>query len=208
MQARGAPQIGCSHCVRSSGASTWTSAFSAIGTSGADQTKHTPSSAQSSHTSPLHTRTPRATRSGSCSTACGSSATFSTRAAWSVSRSPDELPTSAFDYELPAGRIARYPAERRDESRLLFVNRASSELEHLLFRDIAERIPSGDALVINETRVLPARILGRRTTGGEAEVLLLRPIEGDLWEALVRPGSKLRPGRRVEVADDFAIEIV
>src|SRR5262245_1805302 len=208
MRARRAQPIGCSPCVRSSGASTWTSVSCATGTSGADRTRHTLSSARSSLTSLHLTRTPRATRSGSCSIACGSSATFWTRAAWSVSRSPDELPTSAFDYELPAGRIARYPAERRDESRLLFVNRASGELEHLLFRDIEERIPSGDALVINETRVLPARILGRRTTGGEAEVLLLRPIEGELWEALVRPGSKLRPGRRVEVADDFAIEIV
>ena len=69
-----------------------------------------------------------------------SCAIFWTRAAWSVSRSPDERPTSAFDYELPAGRIARYPAARRDESRLLFVNRATQSLEHLLFRDIAERI--------------------------------------------------------------------
>jgi S-adenosylmethionine:tRNA ribosyltransferase-isomerase len=124
-----------------------------------------------------------------------------------VSRSPDELPTSAFDYELPAGRIARYPAAQRDESRLLFVNRGNQSLEHLCFRDLAGRIAPGDALVINETRVLPARILGRRTTGGEAEVLLLRPV-GDLWEALVRPGSKLRPGRRVEVAPDLEIEII
>jgi S-adenosylmethionine:tRNA ribosyltransferase-isomerase len=147
-------------------------------------------------------------KSGFCSIVCVSCAIFWTRAAWSVSRSPDEFPTSAFDYELPPGRIARYPAAKRDESRLLFVNRATESIEHLLFRDIADRIAPADALVINETRVLPARILGRRTTGGEAEVLLLRPLEDDLWEALVRPGSKLRPGRRVEVAEDFEIEIV
>ncbi len=125
-----------------------------------------------------------------------------------MNRSPDELPTSAFDYELPAGRIARYPAERRDQSRLLFLNRATDSIEHLSFRDIAERIPAGDALVLNETRVLPARLLGRRMTGGEAEVLLLRALEADVWEALVRPGSKLKAGRRVEVAEDFEVEIL
>src|SRR6185369_1791038 len=198
----------CSRCVSWSGASTLISVCSATGSSGGLLRTRTPSSVPSYRTSRPYTRTSWAAKSGSCSIVCVSCAIFWTRVVWSVSRSPDELPTSAFDYELPAGRIARYPTERRDESRLLFLNRAAQTIEHLHFHDIAERIPSGDALVINETRVLPARLLGRRTTGGEAEVLLLRPIEEDLWEALVRPGSKLKQGRRVEIAEDFDIEIV
>jgi S-adenosylmethionine:tRNA ribosyltransferase-isomerase len=116
-------------------------------------------------------------------------------------------PTSAFDYELPRDRIARYPAERRDESKLMVLDRAASAIEHRRFRDISEYIPPGDALVLNETRVFPARLMGKRESGGAAEILLLRP-HGAHWEALVRPGAKLKPGRRVQVADDFDVEIV
>ena len=125
-----------------------------------------------------------------------------------VSRTPeDAYPTSAFDYELPRERIARYPAERRDESRLMVLDRARQAIEHRRFRDIVEYIPPGDALVLNETRVFPARIMGRRESGAEAEVLLLQP-HGNDWEALVRPGARLKPGKRVHVADDFSIDIL
>jgi S-adenosylmethionine:tRNA ribosyltransferase-isomerase len=148
-------------------------------------------------------------------------------------------PTSAFDYELPDDRIARFPHQRRDESRLLTLNRESGAITHRTFRDLVELIPAGEALVLNETRVFPARLLGRRRGGGEAEVLLLRPLtaetpgpaaheaatpgdpHGDshrgahddpsgapLWEALVRPGAKLKPGRSVEVADELHVDIV
>ncbi|MEO5511389.1 MAG: tRNA preQ1(34) S-adenosylmethionine ribosyltransferase-isomerase QueA [Longimicrobiales bacterium] len=122
------------------------------------------------------------------------------------------LPTSAFDYELPNQQIARYPTERRDESRLL-VLQPDGSIEHHTFRDITDMIPAGDVLVLNETRVMPARILGRRPGGGEAEVLLLAPHVATsesvvLWEALVRPGSKMRPGRRITVAPDFGIEVM
>ena len=135
------------------------------------------------------------------------------KAAWLVTRNPDAFPTSAFDYELPAHLIARYPAERRDESRLLVLNRAHTTIEHKHFRDLAGLIPAGDALVLNETRVLPARLIGRRVSGGRAEVLLLQPIDSDSaraleWLALVHPGSKLKPGRMVEVSDELQIEIV
>jgi S-adenosylmethionine:tRNA ribosyltransferase-isomerase len=120
-----------------------------------------------------------------------------------------ELPTSAFDYQLPADLIAQYPAEKRDESRLMVLDRARQTIEHCLFRDIARYIPAGDALVLNETRVFPARLLGRRAGGGEAEVLLLRPLPGaHQWEALVRPGAKLRAGRQVVIADDITIDIL
>lgn len=130
------------------------------------------------------------------------------RGGWSVSRRAEaRYPTSAFDYELPRDRIARYPAERRDESKLMVLDRAGNAIEHRRFRDIVEYIPAGDALVLNETRVFPARLIGKRASGGEAEILLLRP-HGEHWEALVRPGAKLKPGRRVHVADDFDVEIV
>jgi S-adenosylmethionine:tRNA ribosyltransferase-isomerase len=119
-------------------------------------------------------------------------------------------PTSAFAYELPEHLIARVPHQQRDESRLLALHRESGAIAHRAFRDLAELIPAGDALVLNETRVFPARLLGRRRGGGEAEVLLLRPVAADpsLWEAMVRPGSKLKPGRLVEIADELRVEIV
>lgn len=120
-------------------------------------------------------------------------------------------PTSAFDYPLPTHLIARHPAERRDESRLLVLRRGTGALEHHVFRELPELIPSGDVLAINETRVLPARLLGRRARGGKAEVLLLRPLPEEgaaAWEALVRPGARLVPGRSVEIAEDLRIEIV
>lgn len=132
--------------------------------------------------------------------------------------------TADFDYVLPRDRIARHPAARRDESRLLVLDRATGEVRHRVFRGLVELIPAGDAVVLNETRVFPARLVGRRASGAAAEVLLLRPAAplpssppssepgcdrpGELWEALVRPGSKLRPGRVVEVADGFRVEIV
>lgn len=123
--------------------------------------------------------------------------------------------TDDFDYVLPPDRIARFPHERRDESRLLLLDRATGAVAGRIFRDLVDLIPAGDALVLNETRVFPARLVGRRAGGGEAEVLLLRPLPApqaggahDLWEALVRPGSKLKPGRTVEIAGDLRIEIV
>jgi len=127
--------------------------------------------------------------------------------------SPDpELRTSAFDYPLPRDLIAHQPAARRDESRLLVLDRETGLLRHRRFHDIIEFFQPGDTLVVNETRVIPARLPGTRPSGAPAEVLLVRPIPGepgsDRWEALVRPGSKLKPGTRVRVADDLAVEIV
>jgi hypothetical protein len=80
---------------------------------------------------------------------------------------------SDYDYELPPGRIARYPARDRDESRLLVVDRGGSPIRHLRFRDLLELVPSGDLLVVNESRVLPVRLLGRKPTGAPSEILLL-----------------------------------
>lgn len=114
-----------------------------------------------------------------------------------------------FGYHLPEDRIARYPAARRDQSRLLVAPRSGGPFEHRVFRDLPRLMRAGDVLVVNESRVLPVRLLGAKPTGARAEVLLLRPLgEEHLWEALVRPGGKLKPGRTVEVAPDLVVHIV
>jgi len=120
------------------------------------------------------------------------------------------LRTSDFDFHLPPERIAQSPAERRDASRLLVVDRATGALAHRVFSDLVEYVRPGDALVLNETRVFPARLVGRKPTGASAEVLLLTPHEGEekVWTALVRPGAKLKPGRTVEIAPELSVEIV
>jgi S-adenosylmethionine:tRNA ribosyltransferase-isomerase len=116
--------------------------------------------------------------------------------------------TSDYDYELPDDRIAQRPVEPRDASRLFVLDRASGAVTHRTFRDLVDLIPPGDALVVNTTKVFRARLLGRRESGGPAEILLLRPLDGTHFEAMIHPGGKLRPGRRVRIADDFAVEIV
>lgn len=119
------------------------------------------------------------------------------------------LRTADFDYPLPEELIASRPADRRDASRLLVLQRGSGSVEHRRFPDLVEYLAPGDALVLNDTRVFPARLLGRKPTGARAEVLLLRPLPGEdggrTWQALVRPGGKLKPGRQVEVADGFRV---
>ena len=101
---------------------------------------------------------------------------------------------------------------RRDESRLLVVPPGPARLQHHRFRDVVDLFESGDVLVVNESKVLPVRLLGRKPTGAPAEILLVRPgremNDPYVWEALVRPGGKLKPGRTVVIADDLAVEIV
>jgi S-adenosylmethionine:tRNA ribosyltransferase-isomerase len=109
---------------------------------------------------------------------------------------------SDFDYELPEGRIAQTPIEPRDAARLL-VDRGSEPPEHRHVRDLPEILRPGDLLVVNETKVIPARLALRRLTGGKAEVLMLEPLDGErkVWEALVRPARKLKPGERLVSRD-------
>ena len=105
--------------------------------------------------------------------------------------------TADFDYHLPEELIAQTPMEPRDHSRLLVVHRKDHSLEHRRFYDIVEYLHPGDALVINETRVIPARLLGvKEDTGVPVEVLLLRRENATDWDALVRPGRRLKPGTR------------
>lgn len=107
-----------------------------------------------------------------------------------------------FDYYLPEELIAQTPLLDRTASRLLVVDRKTGKTDHRVFSDIISYIKPGDCLVLNNTRVIPARLLGHREkSGGAAELLLLRQIEGDVWESLVRPGKKCRVGDRVSFGE-------
>lgn len=106
-----------------------------------------------------------------------------------------------FDYELPQELIAQTPAEKRDSSRLLMLNKSTGEIEHGHFTDIKSKLRPGDCLVLNNTRVIPARLIGQRSNGGEAELLLLRRIDTYSWETMVRPGKKLRTGKEIVFGD-------
>src|SRR5688572_7347131 len=110
------------------------------------------------------------------------------------------MKTSDFDYNLPESSIAQTPAEPRDSSRLLILHRDTGELEHRIFRDIIEYLRTGDLLVLNQTRVIPARIYARKETGGRVELLLLRRRDELTWEALVG-GKGLRVGKPIKVED-------
>ncbi len=119
--------------------------------------------------------------------------------------------TADYAYHLDPAQIAQLPSERRDESRLLIVERSTGTLQHARFSNLRELIPAGDVLALNITRVIRARLLGTRDTrtGAAAEVLLLKPVGDErTFEALVHPGGKLRPGRRVHIADDLSVEIL
>ncbi len=110
--------------------------------------------------------------------------------------------TDDFDYDLPSGLIAQRPATPRDACRLMVIERTSGQIDHRRFGDILEYLTRGDVLVVNETRVLPARLHGAKDdTGAAIEVLLLRREYGEVWECLVKPGRRLKPGAHVSFGD-------
>jgi len=112
------------------------------------------------------------------------------------------MDVNEFDYYLPQELIAQDPIEDRASSRLLVLDRKSGEISHRIFRDILGELTPGDCLVINNTKVIPARLMGiRRGTGAAIEILLLKRKEGDIWEALVKPGRKCRPGTVIEFGE-------
>ncbi len=117
------------------------------------------------------------------------------------------LKTSDFDYHLPESSIAQTPAEPRDSSRLLVLHGDTGTLEHRIFRDVSDYLRAGDLLVLNQTRVIPARIFARKQTGGRVELLLLRRRDTLTWEALVG-GKGLRVGTTVRVEDGPEAEII
>ena len=115
---------------------------------------------------------------------------------------------SDFDYDLPSAQIAQHPLPDRSASRLLVLDRAGGATRHLYFRDLPSLIPPGDLLVINTSRVIPARLHGKREGGQDAELLLVRERGDGTWLAMAHPGGKLKPGRRVSFGADSAAEIV
>ena len=111
------------------------------------------------------------------------------------------MKVSEFNYELPEELIAQVPLEKRDESRLMVLDREKQTIEHKVFKDIIDYLEPGDCLVRNNTKVLPARLYGKKETGAHVEFLLLNRIEGDIWESIVRPGNKLHVGTKVIFGD-------
>ena len=111
------------------------------------------------------------------------------------------MKVSDFNYDLPQELIAQVPIAKRDESRLMVLNRKDHTIEHKTFKDIIDYLEPGDCLVRNNTKVIPARLYGKKSTGAKIEFLLLSRIEGDIWECIVRPGHKLKPGTEVEFGD-------
>ena len=107
------------------------------------------------------------------------------------------MKTSDFDYYLPEELIAQTPLQRRDTSRLLHLDKATGEVEHKHFFDLPDYLREGDCLVLNDSRVLPARLIGRRETGGVIEVVLLKDKGDNIWECLTRPGKKTKPGTKL-----------
>ena len=119
------------------------------------------------------------------------------------------MKTSDFYYDLPEELIAQTPAEPRDSSRLLVYDRKEDRIEHRIFHDIIDYLEPGDALVINETRVLPVRLMGTKRDGtAKVECLLLKRDHLDVWEALVRPAKRLREGTFIDFGPDFFCEII
>ena len=108
---------------------------------------------------------------------------------------------SEFNYDLPQELIAQVPIKKRDESRLMILDRVTGEIQHKVFKDIIDYLEPGDCLVRNNTKVIPARLYGKKETGANVEFILLKNIEGDMWEAMVRPGNKLHKGTKVIFGD-------
>lgn len=114
---------------------------------------------------------------------------------------------SDFFYDLPEELIAQTPAKPRDSSRLLVYDRSRDVVEHRIFRDITQYLKPGDVLVVNNTKVLPARLYARTANGGNVEVLLLKRLDIDRWEVLVKPGKKCRIGTRLSVCDRLSLTV-
>lgn len=119
-----------------------------------------------------------------------------------------EYQLERYHYELPQELIAQSPAERRDFSRLMIIDRVTGEISEAAFHEISSILAKGDRLILNDTKVIPARLLGKRRGGGEAEIFLLRPSIEGTWQTMVRPGRKLGVGASVTFGEDFSAEIV
>lgn len=113
------------------------------------------------------------------------------------------MKVSDFNYDLPQELIAQHPYDKRDEARLMVIDRKTQKIEHQIFKNVLQYLNEGDCLVINNTKVLPARLYGKKDTGANVEFLLLKRMEGDIWEVMVRPGNKLKPGSKVSFGNNL-----
>ncbi|MFP4520614.1 MAG: tRNA preQ1(34) S-adenosylmethionine ribosyltransferase-isomerase QueA [Fibrobacterota bacterium] len=115
--------------------------------------------------------------------------------------------TSDFDYNLPEELIAQYPEQQRDNSRLLVLNKEKGGLTHSKFSSLPEFLKKDDLLITNNTKVIPARLTGRKETGGQTEIFLLRNLEKNLWEAIGKPGKYLKKGNRIIINDKLEVVV-
>jgi len=118
------------------------------------------------------------------------------------------MKTSDFYYDLPEELIAQDPLFKRSDSRLMVLDKVTGEITHSVFNKITDYLREGDCLVINNTKVIPARLIGQLPSGKEAEVLLLKRKDADVWETIVRPGKKLRAGATVSFGDGMLQAVV
>lgn len=115
---------------------------------------------------------------------------------------------SEFDYELPEELIAQMPADKRQNSRMLVMNRANHNIEHKHFYDIVDLIEPGSLLVLNDTKVLPARLRGEKETGAKIEIFLLKQTVEDCWDVLIKPSKRVKPGTVVKISDELSVEVL
>jgi len=119
------------------------------------------------------------------------------------------LRTEDFEYHLPEDLIAYYPSDRREDSRLLVLKRQDGTIQHTTFASVGDYLNPGDVLVVNDTKVMKARLRGhKQATGGKVEILLLRPHQGSVWEALVSPSRRIHPGTIISVGDRFECRVL
>lgn len=113
---------------------------------------------------------------------------------------------SEFDYELPEELIAQKPASRRTQSKMMVLKKAQKSIEHKKFSDIVDYLGENDVLVLNNTKVFPARLLGQKTTGANVEVFLLKELENKQWEALVKPSKRVNSGNIIQISDELSVK--
>lgn len=118
------------------------------------------------------------------------------------------MKTSDFDYDLPKELIAQLPAQKRDISRMMLLNRTNKTIEHKHFYDFVDYLGENDLLVLNNTKVIPARLFGKKDTGAVIEIFLLKNTEGKIWECLIRPQKRVKNGTIVHFCEDFYCEIL
>ena len=118
------------------------------------------------------------------------------------------MKTSDFNYELPKELIAQHPLEKRDMSRLMVLHRDNRTIEHKQFKDIIEYLEKGDCLVINDTKVIPARLFAIKDTGAKVEIFIVRETEKDVWIALIKPSKRVKPKMILKAGEKLSVEII